>query len=154
MASVKTTKEIDVPVRTAYNQWTQFESFPRFMEGIEKVEQLSDTRVRFTGNVYGVTRTWEADIVEQTPDERIAWMSRAGPKHGGTVLFEAVNPTRTRITLLLEYDPEGVTEKVGDALGLFESRVRGDLDRFREFIEREGHEEGAWRGEIHGNVVR
>lgn len=152
MASVETSQEVNVPIRTAYDQWTQFESFPQFMEGIEKVEQITDTQVRFTGDVYGKTRTWEARIVDQIPDNRIAWQSIEGAKNDGTVRFEPVDANTTRIDLSLEFEPESFTEKVGDVLGLVEARVKGDLKRFKDFIEERGVEEGAWRGEVHGGV--
>lgn len=152
MASVQTTIEVDVPVRTAYDQWTQLESFPEFMEGIKHVEQLSATHVRFKGEIMGKSRTWEARIVEQVPDQRIAWKSIEGAENGGTVLFEPLGPSTTKVTLLLEYAPESWTEKTGDALGIFEARVKKDLHNFKEYIEGRGVETGAWRGEVHGGV--
>jgi uncharacterized membrane protein len=139
---------VDVPVRTAYNQWTQFEEFPRFMEGVEEVRQLDDRHLHWRANVGGKVEEWEAEIREQVPDEKIVWNSMAGDDNAGWVTFEPVNDAQTRVHLEMSYKPEGVVENVGDALGVFERRVAGDLERFKEFIESRGTETGAWRGEI------
>lgn len=152
MASVQTSIEINVPVDVAYDQWTQLESFDRFMEGIENVQQESDTVVRFTGKVAGKERTWTSKIVEQVPNERIAWQSVEGAENGGTVLFEPVDNERCKVTLMLDHEPEGVVEKMGDATGFFEMRVKSDLENFKKYIESRGRAEGGWRGEIHGGV--
>jgi uncharacterized membrane protein len=144
--------EVDVPVRVAYDQWTQFESFPQFMEGVDRVVQIDDTTLEWTATIAGKTKHWRAEIVEQRPDELISWRSIEGARNDGTVRFEAVTPNRTRIELELDVEPEGLLEKAGDALGIVERRVRGDLERFREFIEARGHESGAWRGQVHDGV--
>lgn len=142
------TVEVDVPVTTAYNQWTQFEEFPRFMGGVEQVVQRDPATVYFKVNVAGQTVEYEAEIVEQVPDKRIVWKSRHGKNTGGMVDFEAVGPDRTRVTLDLMYEPEGVLENVGDLLGLVSRRTERDLANFKDFIEGRGDETGAWRGEI------
>jgi len=150
MSTVEKTVTVDVPVRTAYDQWTQFESFPEFMEGVESVQQLDDKRLHWKAEIAGVTREWDAEIVDQTPDERITWRSLAGTKNDGTVLFrtDPGNPGSTEITLRLEYEPEGVVEKAGDLLNIVDRRAQGDLERFKKFIESRGTETGAWRGEV------
>lgn len=152
MESVEETLVVDVPVRQAYDQWTRFESFPAFMEGIDTVEQVSDTLVRFRGEIGGKNEEWTAKIVEQVPDERVQWRSVEGAKHGGTVLFEPHRPDQTKITLFLDYEPETFTEKVGDAFGFFQARVKKDLHNFKEYIEERARAEGGWRGEVHGGV--
>ncbi len=140
--------DVDVPVETAYNQWTQFEEFPRFMEGVQEVRQLDDRRLAWHANVGGKDKEWEAEIVEQIPDTRIAWRSRSGAENAGAVTFHRLAPDKTRVMLQIDYDPEGIVENVGDALGVVKSRVSGDLDRFKHFIESRGRESGAWRGEV------
>ena len=140
--------DVNVPVRAAYNQWTQFEEFPRFMEGVREVRQLSDRQLRWRAEIGGTEKTWEAEITEQIPDARIAWRSRDGAANAGVVTFHRLSDDRTRIMLQLEYDPEGFVENAGDIVGIVGNRVRGDLQRFKEFIERKGSETGAWRGEI------
>ena len=154
MATIEKSIEVDVPVRTAYNQWTQFEEFPRFMEGVEHVQQLDDKHLHWRANIGGKTKEWDAEITEQRPDERIAWRARAGAANGGVVTFHRISDARTRIMLQLEYDPEGVVENIGDAVGVVSSRVEGDLKRFKEFIESRGYETGAWRGEIDRGQVK
>ena len=139
---------VNVPIRTAYNQWTQFEEFPKFMSGVEKSEQRGPDVVYFKVNVAGRTVEYEADIVEQIPDERIVWESRAGKKTRGVVEFEPVGPDRTRITLDMTYEPKGVLESVGDLLGFVSRRTHEDLENFKKFIEARGVETGAWRGQI------
>ncbi len=140
--------EVDVPVSTAYNQWTQFEDFPLFMEGVEHVEQLDDTRLHWIAKVGGKTNEWDAKILEQHPDKQVSWISEDGKKTRGTVTFEPVSESRTRISLSMSYQAEGLTEALGSAVGLDERRVRGDLQRFKELIESRGAESGAWRGEV------
>ncbi len=144
--------EIDVPVRVAYDQWTQFESFPQFMEGVDRVVQIDDTTLEWTATIAGKTKHWRAEIVEQRPDELISWRSIEGARNDGTVRFEAASPNQTRIELELDVEPEGLLERAGGALGIVERHVRGDLERFREFIETRGHESGAWRGRVHDGV--
>lgn len=148
MGEVTQSIEVDSDVRTVYNQWTQFEEFPRFMEGVEKVEQIDDRHVRWHVDIAGIDREFEAEITEQTPDQRIAWRSRTGADQGGVVTFHALNDDQTRVTLQMDFDPEGFVEQAGDKLGIVSMRVKGDLERFKEFIEGRGTETGAWRGEV------
>jgi uncharacterized membrane protein len=148
MAKIEKSIDVDVPLQTVYNQWTQFEEFPRFMEGVQEVRQLDDKRLRWRAKVGGKEKEWEAEITEQVPDERIAWRSRAGASNAGVVTFHRLADTRTRVMLQIEYDPEGVTENVADAVGVVTRRVTGDLQRFKEFVESRGRETGAWRGEV------
>jgi uncharacterized membrane protein len=154
MASIEQSIEVDVPVRTAYNQWTQFEDFPRFMEGVESVRQLDDKRLQWRASVAGKTKEWQAEITEQRPDERIAWTSRGGAHNAGVVTFHRLADTRSKVMLQLDYDPEGMVENVGDAVGAVSLRVKGDLQRFKEFVESRGRETGAWRGEIDQGQVK
>jgi len=140
--------EVAVPVTTAYNQWTQFEEFPKFMEGVQEVKQLDDTLLHWAATVAGKKAEWDAKIVEQEPDRRVAWESVDGKQTRGTVTFEEAGPSRTRVRLNMSYVPDGVAEKVGSVAGLDDRRVRGDLERFRELIESQQVETGAWRGEI------
>jgi uncharacterized membrane protein len=148
MATIEKSIDVDVPVRATYNQWTQFEEFPRFMEGVQEVKQLDDKRLLWRASIGGKEKVWEAEITEQIPDNRIAWRSRGGAHNAGVVTFHRLSDDRTRIMLQLEYEPEGVVENVGDAVGVVSARVTGDLERFKEFIESRGRETGAWRGEI------
>jgi uncharacterized membrane protein len=150
MAEVEKSVEVEVPVRTAYDQWTQFEAFPRFMEGVHEVRQLDDTRLHWRAAVAGKEAEWDAVITEQTPDRIVAWRSTTGRPNNGAVTFEPLGSDRTRVTARIEYDPEGIVESAGDALGFMDRRVADDLDRFKAFIEGRGTETGAWRGEIHG----
>lgn len=153
MNTVEKSIVVEVPVRTAYNQWTQFEEFPRFMEGVEQVRQEGDKNTHWRANIAFKEVEWDAEITEQTPDQRVSWRSTSGAHNAGTVSFQPEGDNRTRVTLRLEYEPEGFFENVGEALGLVDSRVEGDLERFKEFIEQRGGETGAWRGEIHGSEV-
>ena len=148
MASLQKPIDVDVPVRTAYNQWTQFEEFPQFMEGVEEVRQLDDRRLHWRAKVAGKTEEWDAVITEQIPDERVAWRNTTGAENAGVVTFHHLSANSTRVMLQLEYDPHGLVENVGSALGVVERRVEGDLKRFKEFIESKGAATGAWRGEI------
>jgi uncharacterized membrane protein len=140
--------EVGVPVSTAYNQWTQFEDFPLFMEGIEHVKQLDDTRLHWVANVGGKRAEWDAKIVEQHPDRQISWISEDGKKTRGTVSFQERGPERALIQLSMSYQAEGGVEALGSAAGLDERRVSSDLERFKELIESRGAESGAWRGEV------
>ena len=149
MARIERSIEVDVPVRTAYNQWTQFEEFPQFMEGIKHVRQLDDRRLSWHAEIMGRDETWEAEITDQVPDERISWRSISGAQNDGMVTFAPLGPARTRVMLTMDYTPEDAVEKTGSALGVVTARVDGDLRRFKDFIERRGVETGAWRGEIH-----
>ena len=148
MSTIEQSIEVQVPVRTAYNQWTQFEDFPQFMEGVEEVRQLDDTRLEWVAEIGGQRREWEAKITEQIPDERVAWANVGGLTHAGVVTFHRISDDTSKIMLQMEYDPEGFIENIGDFLGIVKSRVKGDLERFKEFIERQGSETGSWRGEV------
>ena len=148
VSNIEQSIDVNVPVSTAYNQWTQFEEFPRFMEGVREVRQLDDRHLAWRAEIGGKEKSWEAEITEQIPDARVAWRSIGGAHNAGVVTFHRLEPAKTRVMLQLDYDPEGVVENVGDAIGVASARVRGDLDRFKEFIERRGRETGAWRGSI------
>jgi uncharacterized membrane protein len=148
MASIEKSIDVQVPLRTVYNQWTQFEDFPHFMEGIDEVRQLNDTQLYWRATIAGKTEEWNAKIIEQTTDQQIAWESTSGARNAGAVSFQAINPSQTRVFLRLDYEPEGMLEKIGDLLGFVDGRVEGDLKRFKEFIEARGQATGAWRGEV------
>ncbi|MEV4168864.1 MULTISPECIES: SRPBCC family protein [unclassified Nonomuraea] len=150
MSTIEHSEDVEVPIRAAYNQWTQFESFPEFMEGVESVKQIGDTRTAWVAEIAGVRREFEAEITEQHPDERVAWRSVDRPHHAGVVTFHRLDDSRTRITLQMEYDPEGFVETAGDWLQLVRMRVVGDLKRFKTFIESRGGETGGWRGDVPG----
>ncbi len=154
MSTVEQSIEVDVPVTTAYNQWTQFEEFPQFMEGVEEVRQLSDTKVHWVAEIAGQRREWDADIVEQIPDERISWCSTEGATNSGVVTFHRLGNDKSKVMLQLEFEPEGAKEQVGDKLGMVKTKTKGDLERFKKFIEERGTETGAWRGEIDQEKVR
>ena len=155
MGKVEQAIEVNVPITTAYNQWTQFEDFPRFMQGVKDVRQMDDKTLEWTAEIGGKEETWRAVIGEQEPDERITWHSITGPQNAGAVHFERIDANRTRVHMVMEWQPrDDITEKVGDALGFDDRQVKGDLERFKEFIESRGAETGAWRGEIeHGERV-
>src|SRR5690606_19635473 len=153
MGEVMKTIDVDKDVRTVYNQWTQFEEFPRFMEGVERFDQHDDRHLRWHVDISGVEREFEAEITEQSPDQRIAWTSRSGVDQGGVVTFHPLNDHQTRVTLQMMFEPEGVAEQVGDKLGAVDRRVQGDLERFKEFIEDRSSETGAWRGEVDRDEV-
>lgn len=153
MARVEKTIEVNVPVRTAYNQWTQFESFRYFMDGVEEVHQLDDTRLHWKAKIGGKTEEWEAVIREQVPDQKIIWQNTTGKTNAGMVKFDPLGPSQTRVHLEMSYDPEGFIENAGDALGFVGRRVEGDLKRFKEFIESRGVETGGWRGMVQNERV-
>ena len=153
MASVEKTIQVNAPVRTVYNQWTQFEEFPRFMEGVEEVRQLDDKRLHWRASVAGKTEEWDAEITDQVPDQRVAWRSTSGAENSGVISFAPAGADQTLVTAVMGYEPEGIVEKAGDMIGLIDQRVEGDLERFKKFIENRGMETGAWRGEIHGSSV-
>jgi uncharacterized membrane protein len=140
--------EVNVPIRPAYNQWTQFEEFPRFMEGIERVEQRDDRRLHWVANFGGETHEWDAEVTEQKPEERVAWRNLDGKDNAGVVTFHKIDDGTTRVMVQMDWAPEGIKEKLGAALGADDRRVKGDLERFKEFIESRGSETGAWRGEV------
>lgn len=148
MSEITETVDVSVPVRTAYDQWTQFETFPKFMEGVKSVRQLDDQTLQWTAEVGGRTKTWEARITEQRPDERIAWTATEGAHNAGVVTFHRLGEGQSRVTLQLDVEPEGPIESVGTALGVVQRRVKGDMERFKEFVEARGVETGAWRGQI------
>ncbi len=148
MSRIEESIDLQVPVRTAYNQWTQFEEFPRFMEGVESVKQLDDRRLHWVAEIGGRRREWEAKITEQLPDERVAWTSIEGSTQAGVVTFHRIDDDTTRIMLQMEFEPEDFVEKAGDALGVVRRHVKGDLERFKDFIESRGRETGAWRGDV------
>ena len=154
MSTIEQSIDVSVPVRTAYNQWTQFEDFPRFMEGVEEVRQIDDTHLHWRTRVGGREKEFDAEISEQRPDERIAWTATQGAEQAGVVTFHRVDDDRTRIMLQLEAEPEGAVEKAGDALGVLKRRVKGDLERFKQMIESRGTETGAWRGEVDQSATR
>ena len=140
--------DVKVPVSVAYDQWTQFESFPQFMGGVERITQLDDTHTHWVTKIGGVEREFDAEITEQKPEERIAWKTVDGPKQAGVVTFHRLDEGKSKVMLQMEFDPDGFTEQVGDKLGFVKARVKGDLERFKEFIEERGRESGAWRGEV------
>jgi uncharacterized membrane protein len=149
MSTITESIDVEVPVNRAYNQWTQFESFPEFMEGVEDVRQLSETQTHWVTKVAGVTREFDATITEQHPDERVAWRSDAGPTHAGVITFHRLGDNRSRVTAQLDIDPEGFVENVADKLGVLNTRITGDLKNFKKFVEsRNGAETGAWRGDV------
>jgi uncharacterized membrane protein len=149
MANVQKSITVDVPVKSAYNQWTQFESFPQFMDGVKEVRQQGDTQLHWKAQIAGKTEEWDAEIVEQIPDRKIAWRSTSGAPNAGVVTFHPVSDTATEVRLQLEAQPRSVTEKVGDAVGALDRQVKTDLEKFKRYIEdRGGQETGAWRGEV------
>ena len=148
MERIKKSIEVDRPLSLVYNQWTQFEEFPRFMEGVKEVRQLDDQRLHWRADIGGKEKEWTARIIEQIPDDRIAWQSESGEYTSGQVDFAKLGPDRTRVTLEISYDPTGFIENVGDAVGVVSRRVENDLKHFKEFIENRGQETGAWRGTI------
>jgi uncharacterized membrane protein len=148
MPKIEQSIELDVPVSTAYNQWTQFEVFPSFMHGVQEVRQLDDTHLHWVAEIGGQREEWDAEITEQHPDERIAWKATSGKNNAGVVTFHRLDDRRSQIMLQLEWDSEGLMEKLGSAIGQDDRQVKGDLERFKELIESRGVESGAWRGEV------
>ncbi|MEU0439403.1 SRPBCC family protein [Streptomyces sp. NPDC006186] len=149
MSTVKEAVEVDVPVRTAYDQWTQFEEFPHFMEGVEEVRQVDDRHNHWTTRIGGVTREFDTEIVDQLPDERITWRTTSGDtRQRGSVRFERLDDDHTRVELVMDVEPSGAVEKAGDLLGVLDRRVKGDMRRFKSFVEERGAQSGAWRGRI------
>jgi uncharacterized membrane protein len=153
MSRIEKTIEVDAPVASVYGQWTQFERFPEFMEGVVRVQQLDDRTLAWEAEVAGRSKTWTARITDQTPNERIAWMATEGAQNGGAVTFRVLSPERTEVRLVIDADPDGALEEVGDRLGFLDRRVGGDLERFRDFIEARRSPTGTWQGEIHGDRV-
>jgi uncharacterized membrane protein len=148
MEHVEKMVEVDRPVSTVYNQWTQFEEFPSFMDGVKEVRQLDDTHLHWRAEIWGKEKEWDAEITEQEPDTRISWKSTSGAPNAGTVRFEPLGEDRTLVRLAMAYEPEDGMEKAGDALGLFTSRVEHSVKEFKRFIESRDQETGAWRGEV------
>ena len=148
LSFVQDSIEVDVPISTAYNQWTQFESFPRFMQDVEEVRQIDDTHLHWRARIAGKPVEWDSEITTQIPDRRISWRSTSGPPNSGAVTFDRVTDNRTRITLRMSYRAPGVAEKVGDALGAVRMELTGNLHRFADFIQSRQHETGAWRGTV------
>lgn len=153
MANVEQSIEVAVPVRTAYDQWTQFKEFPKFMEGIERIEQRDDTHLHWVANFGGETHEWDAEITEQEPDQRVAWRSTDGKTNAGVVTFHRIEDSRTRIMVQMDWEAEGLKEKVGGALGFDDRQLKGDLERFRDMVEAHGEATGAWRGEVKQEAV-
>jgi len=145
---IEETIDIDVPVSTAYNQWTQFEEFPRFMPTVESVKQVDDAHLHWRANVGGKMKEWDAEITQQIPDQLIEWKSTSGPRNGGTVTFDKIKENTTRVRLHLWYQPESKAEKIGGMFGGVKMTAKGNLKRFKQLLERRGMESGAWRGEI------
>ncbi|MFD8964884.1 SRPBCC family protein [Streptomyces sp. NPDC059568] len=154
MPIIEKSIDVDVPVRTAYNQWTQFESFPRFLEGVESIDQPQRTLTHWIARVGAVTREFDAEIVEQRPDECVSWLMLTEPRHEGSVMFESLDSGRTRVSVRVDLGPSGVVGRTGSALNLVQHRVHRGMESFKEFIEGNGRETGSWRGEIHGGRVR
>jgi uncharacterized membrane protein len=148
MARVEKSLDVDRPLRMVYDQWTQFEEFPRFMEGVEEVVQLDDKTLHWKARLGGRTEEWDAEIVQQIPDQSIAWRHTRGAVNSGVVTFTPLDAERCRVSLALEYDPKGLVEKAGDLLGVVSRRVEGDLERFKRFVEERPAETGAWRGTV------
>ncbi|KMO93737.1 SRPBCC family protein [Streptomyces roseus] len=149
MSLVKESIEVSVPVRTAYDQWTQFESFPQFMDGVERIEQSTATLTHWVTKIGGVRREFDAEITEQIPDSKVAWVTVGGESdQSGLVTFEPIDPSHTRVTLMMDFDPEGLAENIGDKLGFIDRQVKGDLQRFKHFIEDRGAATGEWRGQV------
>jgi carbon monoxide dehydrogenase subunit G len=149
VASVQESVDVDVPIRVAYDQWTQFESFPKFMGGVERITQLDDTRTHWVTNIDGVKREFDAEITEQHPEERVAWTSTGGEaKHAGVVTFHRLDDNKTRVMIQIDWEPTGIAEKAGAVLGFDDRQVKADAKRFKEFIESRGTETGAWRGDV------
>jgi len=148
MSTIEQTIDVNVPLHTAYNQWTQFEDFPNFMEGVESVTQLDDRHIQWVADVGGEKREWQAEIVAQEPDRRIAWRATDGKDNAGVVTFQPVDQTTTRVEVQMQWEPEGMKEKAGSMVGMDDRRVKGDLERFKDMIESRGVESGAWRGDI------
>jgi uncharacterized membrane protein len=148
MAQITESVDVAVPVRTAYNQWTQFEEFPRFMDGVEEIRQTDDTHLHWVAEFGGKREEWEAEVTEQRPDERVAWAARGGKGNAGVVTFHRLDEDSTRVTVQMDWEPEGVLENVGATLGFDDRQVSKDLERFKEMIEDRGIESGGWRGEV------
>ena len=148
MATIEQSMDIDAPISTVYNQWTQFEEFPQFMDGVDEVRQIDDTHLHWVASFGGSRHEWDAEITEQHPEERVAWRNTDGKDNAGVVTFHKLTDDTTRVMVQMDFVPEGIKEKIGDALGAPERRIKGDLERFKAMIESRGAETGAWRGEV------
>ncbi len=148
MGNIIESVDVEVPIETAYNQWTQFEEFPQFMDGVDEIRQLDDTHTHWKTSIGGVTREFDATITEQHPDERVAWTTDDGPKHAGVITFHRLSDTTTRVTAQMDIDPDGLAETMADKAGVIDRRVKGDMARFKEFIESRGTATGGWQGDI------
>ena len=148
MAKVEESIEVEAPIRQVYNQWTQFETFPQFMEHVETVSQVDDTHLHWKATIAGKTEEWDAEVTEQHPDERVAWRSTSGSQHAGVVTFHRIGDATTKVMLQLDAEPHGVIEKIGDALGVLDREAKADLKRFKEYIESRGQETGAYREDV------
>ncbi len=148
MSTIEQSVEVDVPLRTAYNQWTQFEEFPKFMEGVKEVRQIDDTHLHWVAEIGGHRHEWDAEVTEQRPDERVAWKNVDGKQNAGVVTFHRLDDDHTRMMVQLDFMPKGLIEHLGDAIAAPDRRVAGDLQRFKEMIEARQFESGAWRGEV------
>ena len=153
MDTLSHTVEVEAPVNVTYNQWTQFEDFPRFMEGVESVTQLDDKRVHWVAEIAGTRKEWDSEITRQIPDQEIDWVGFGDADNRGRIVFDPIDG-RTKVTLMLDYQPQGAIEHIGDALGVVKRRVASDMERFKDFVEQRGRETGGWRGEIHGDEVQ
>jgi uncharacterized membrane protein len=147
-STIEQSIDVEVPIEKAYNQWTQFEEFPQFMDGIDRIDQLDDRHLHWVASFGGETHEWDAEIVEQAPEERVAWRNTDGKDNAGAVTFHKIDGDTTRVMVQMDWAPEGIKEKVGAALGADDRRVKGDLERFKEFIEGRDSESGSWRGEV------
>lgn len=148
MSTVEESIEVKAPIRTVYDQWTQFEAFPRFMDGVESIDQIDDTHLHWVAEIAGVRREWDAEVTEQHPDERVAWRATDGTANAGVVTFHYIDDDTTRVMLQLGFDPQGIAEQVGDKLGFVSRRAKGDLERFKDFIESRGTATGGWRDDV------
>ncbi|WP_042374793.1 SRPBCC family protein [Streptacidiphilus neutrinimicus] len=149
MSKVQESIDVDVPVTTAYNQWTQFEDFPQFMDGVEEITQIDDRHNHWRTKVAGATREFDTEIVDQVPDDHVTWRTTSGDvKQTGTVSFQPIDATHTRVMLAMDFQPEGITEKAADMTGMLDRQVKGDLKRFKHFIEERGFETGGYRGHL------
>ncbi|HEX8104986.1 MAG TPA: SRPBCC family protein [Solirubrobacteraceae bacterium] len=148
MTTIEQSIDVDAPLRSVYDQWTQFEEFPRFMGGIEQIQQLDEKRLHWVAEFGGERHEWDAEITEQKPDERVAWRNLDGKDNAGVVTFHRLADTKTRIMVQMDWAPEGIKEKIGAAIGADDLRVKGDLKRFKELVEAQGDASGGWRGEV------
>jgi uncharacterized membrane protein len=148
MSTITKSVDVNVPIRTAYDQWTQFEEFPRFMEGVKSVSQINDTNLHWVAEIGGIEKEWDAEISEQHPDERVAWHSTSGARNAGVVTFHRIDDGTTKVTLQMDVEPDGPIETIGDWAGVLDRQVDEDLDRFKKYIEGHGEPTGAWRGNV------